>query len=49
MRTGSGGVHWLKAYREWLAGAKFQPPEIQELVDDPPLRLIIARKAGGSR
>jgi hypothetical protein len=49
LRTGSGGVHRLKAYREWLAGAKFQPPEIHELVDDPPLRLIIARKAGGSR
>jgi hypothetical protein len=49
LRTGSGGVHRLKAYREWLAGAKFQPAEIHELVDDPPLRLIIARKAGGSR
>jgi SAM-dependent methyltransferase len=49
LRTGSGGVHRLEAYREWLADSTFEPPEIHELVDDPPLRLIIARKAGGSR
>jgi ubiquinone/menaquinone biosynthesis C-methylase UbiE len=49
LRTGSGGVHRLNAYREWLADATFEPPEIHELVDDLPLRLIIARKAGGSR
>jgi hypothetical protein len=49
LRTGRGGVHRLKAYREWLADATFEPPEIHELVDDLPLRLIIARKARGSR
>jgi SAM-dependent methyltransferase len=47
LRTGSGGVHRLKAYREWLADATFEPPEIHELVDDPPLRLILARKPAG--
>ena len=46
LRTGSGGVHRLDAYREWLADIGFQPPEIHELLDDFPLKLIIARKSG---
>lgn len=49
LRTGSGGVHRLQAYQEWLADAAFEAPEIHELVDDLPLRLIMARKGGGSR
>lgn len=44
LRTGSGGVHPLEAYREWLAEVGFQAPEIHELLDDFPLTLIIARK-----
>jgi SAM-dependent methyltransferase len=44
LRTGSGGVHPLEAYRNWLAEVGFQPPEIHELLDDFPLMLIIARK-----
>jgi SAM-dependent methyltransferase len=47
LRTGSGGVHRLKAYFEWLANVGFQLPQIYELVDEPPLMLIIARKPGG--
>ena len=43
LRTGSGGVHPLEAYREWLAEVGFQAPEIHELLDDFPLTLIIAR------
>lgn len=31
----------------WLAEIGFQPPEIHELLDDFPLKLIIARKSGG--
>jgi SAM-dependent methyltransferase len=49
LRTGSGGVHRLTAYRGWLADAGFELPEIHELLDDSPLRLIIARKRAGSR
>jgi hypothetical protein len=47
IRTGSGGVHRLDAYREWLADIGFKPPEIHELLGDFPLKLIIARKSGG--
>jgi len=47
LRTGSGGVHRLDAYREWLADIGFKPPEIHELLGDFPLKLIIARKSGG--
>jgi SAM-dependent methyltransferase len=47
LRTGTGGVHRLAAYREWLAGAGFQQPEIHHLVGEFPLMLIIARKPGG--
>jgi hypothetical protein len=32
--TGSGGVHRLDAYREWLADIGFQPLDIHELLDD---------------
>jgi SAM-dependent methyltransferase len=46
LRTGSGGVHRLDAYLEWLADIGFQPAEIHELLDDFPLKLIIACKSG---
>jgi SAM-dependent methyltransferase len=46
LRTGSGGVHRRRAYQGWLADARFQPPELHQLVDDFPLMLIIARKPG---
>jgi SAM-dependent methyltransferase len=47
LRTGSGGVHQLTAYREWLAEAGLQLNEVHELLDDFPLRLIMAQKADG--
>jgi hypothetical protein len=47
IRTGSGGVHRLDAYREWQADIGFKRPEIHELLGDFPLKLIIARKHGG--
>ena len=46
LRTGSGGVHRLEAYQEWLAHIGFQLSESHELVNEPPLMLIIARKPG---
>lgn len=46
LRTGSGGVHRLEAYQEWLTSRGFQTSEIHELVNEPPLMLIIARKPG---
>jgi SAM-dependent methyltransferase len=48
LRTGRGGVHRLEAYQEWLTSRGFQTSEIHQLVNEPPLMLIIARKPGGN-
>jgi SAM-dependent methyltransferase len=47
LRTGSGGVHELAAYQDWLEDAGFQPLGIQQLTEEFPLMLITARKPRG--
>ena len=44
LRTASGGVHPLAAYRTWLDDAGFEPPEQHRLVEGAQAVLLVARK-----
>jgi SAM-dependent methyltransferase len=44
LRTASGRVHPLAAYRGWLQNAGFEPPRRHRLVDQAQAVLLVARK-----